>query len=291
MILVRRRALAVLAWSALAACSRRPGGASSGARVISISPSTTEAMFAIGAGASLVGRSRYCDTPPDALKLPVVGGFSDPDLEAILALRPTLVVGAQGPAGAQFEDKLEQRRIATFFPRTESIAEIEAMITKLGELLDRRDGARAVVADIEAKKRGVEAAVRSRGKKRVALLFDVAPIVAAGPGGFPDEMITLAGGDNVVKAGGPYPTIDLERLVALDPEVLLDGASVDAESNTSRVLALADKPGWRDLSAVKSGRVVPLALDVVLRPGPRIGDGLVAVARAIFGANLAVEVR
>src|SRR5690606_5239254 len=102
-------------------------------RVISISPSTTEALYAIGAGGLAVGRSRYCDYPEAALALPAVGGFVDPSVEAIVALRPTLVIGARGPAGPSIEGTLRDRGIQTYFPETETIAGIEAMIAGLGE--------------------------------------------------------------------------------------------------------------------------------------------------------------
>ncbi|MEO7328700.1 MAG: helical backbone metal receptor, partial [Minicystis sp.] len=130
----RREALAGLASIALVACSRNSGprGAS---RVVSISPSTTEAVFAVGAGAEVVGRSRYCDYPFEVSRLPVVGGFSDPNVEAIVALAPTLVIGAHGPAGPALAQALEAHGIATFFPETESIAQIEAMLLALGKRL------------------------------------------------------------------------------------------------------------------------------------------------------------
>ena len=116
---------------------------------------------------------------------------------------------------------------------------------------------------------------------RAAFLFDVAPVVAAGPGSFADELVREAGGDNVVKAGGAYPTLDLERLLALDPDVLLDGAS--DEHGPSRVASMREAPGWKDLRAMREGRVRPLSASTVLRPGPRIGGGLAAVARALHG--------
>src|SRR5262245_40694716 len=101
-------------------------------RVVSLSPSTTEAIFAMGAGSKLVGRSRFCDYPPEALALPAVGGYADPSIEAIVALSPTLVVGARGPAGPGLEQALRARSIETFFPETESIKQIEQMLSELG---------------------------------------------------------------------------------------------------------------------------------------------------------------
>jgi iron complex transport system substrate-binding protein len=271
----RRAALAGLL-TLVAGCGRaapRTGAP----RVVSLSPSTTEAAFAIGAGNLLVGRSRFCDYPPEATALPVVGGFADPSIEAIVALRPTLAIGARGPAGPALEGTLAARGIATFFPETESIAQIEAMITELGRRLGHEEGARFAVAQIEAARRAVAAAKGPR--VRAAFLFDVAPIFAAGPGSFADELLREAGGENVITAGGAYPTLDIERLLALDPDVILDGAA--DEQGRSRVLQKAGDPGWKSLRALRAGRVRPLAASVVLRPGPRIGEGLAAVARAL----------
>ena len=284
MLIGRREALLALV-GLLAACKGRDApGDGARARVVSISPSTTEAVFAIGGGADLVGRSRHCDFPPEAAKLPVVGGYADPSVEAILALAPTLVVGARGPAGPSLEQTLRGHSIATYFPETESMDQITAAILELGRLLQRDTGARAVVDAITARVRSVTQSAANRARVKVVLLFDMAPIVAAGPGGFPDELLRLAGGANVVVAGGAYPTFGLEHLLALDPDVILDGFSDSHDGAASKgVLGQRDAPGWRDLRAMREGRVRVLDSSAALRPGPRIGEGLEAIARALHG--------
>lgn len=142
---VSRRA--VLAFSvSLLACKAKakkdPSAVSRRARrVVSLSPSTTEAVCAVGATAQLVGRSRFCDYPPEVAGLPEIGGYVDPNLEAIVALSPDLVVGARGPAGAAIATQLEERGIATFLPRTETLAEVDSMIRGIGKELDRAEAA------------------------------------------------------------------------------------------------------------------------------------------------------
>lgn len=283
---VTRRALlggiAGLAAASLASCTRRPPGGRA-VRVVSIAPSMTEAMFAIGAGSLLVGRSRHCDYPSEALALPVVGGFADPSLEVIVSLSPTLVVGARGPSGKALADALAAQGVELLSPETESIAQIEAMLRALGDKLDRREGAARAVAAIEDRRREVAAIVAGKPKTRAVMLFDVSPIVAAGAGSFADELIREAGGENLVREGGAYPTLDIERLIALDPEVILDGAGDSAmgEGGASRVLATRNSPGFRDVGAIKRGAVKQLTVATLLRPGPRVGDGLVMLARAL----------
>lgn len=280
-------ALGALGAQAVAGC-RGVGGRGRGPRVISISPSTTEAAFAIGAGDLLVGRSKYCDFPPEAAKLPVVGGYADPSIEAIVALAPTLVIGARGPAGPGLEKTLLSHGIETFFPETESLAQIETMLEDLGAKLDRREGAAAAIGRLRERRDAVVKAVSGLRRARVALLFDVAPIVVAGPGGFPDELIQLAGGQNVITGGGPYPTINIEHLLALDPDVIIDGASMWGTGGAAEPLAgQRGAPGWRELSAVKQGKVRGIDSGAALRPGPRIGEGLATLARAIHGDAIA----
>lgn len=265
------------------ACTRRTGADRGGVarRIVSLSPSTTEALYAIGAGAALVGRSRYCDYPPEVARLPEVGGYVDPNFEAVLALTPDLVTGARGPSGTTVVDRLGARGIATYFPETESLAGIETMIVGLGERTGHEPEARAVVAHVEADVGAVERAAEGQHPTRVMLLFGLEPIVAAGPGSYADDMLRRAGGTNVVTEGGRYPTLGMERVLALDPDVVVDatmGESHDIERIT------AQTAGWRDARAVKSGRVVPLHDEVVLRPGPRVAQGLWELARVLHPA-------
>ena len=270
-------ALACFALCASCKSESRPAHATA-SRVVSLSPSTTEALAAIGARALLVGRSRYCDFPLDVASVPVVGGYVDPSYEAIVALTPDLVTGARGPGGPGLSEKLTKLGIATYFPETESLGGVDAMLRGLGERTGHAREAADVVARLDAKEASITAAVATLPKVRALLLFGLTPIVAAGPHGFPDEMLRRAGGVNAVLEGGGYPTLGLERVLVLDPDVIVDEAWGEA-SGPSRITT--DSPGWRELRAVKAGHVVTLRDEVMLRPGPRIGEGLRLLAKAL----------
>ncbi|MCA9625861.1 MAG: ABC transporter substrate-binding protein, partial [Myxococcales bacterium] len=140
---------AFLAAALVAGCSRRPSARPGAERVISLSPSTTEAIFAIGAGARLVGRSEHCDYPGAALALPSVGGYASPDLERVIALRPDLVVGEQSPVGPALAERLAEQGIATLFPPTRSLGEIIAMLHLFGQRFAAADGAERITRRIE----------------------------------------------------------------------------------------------------------------------------------------------
>jgi iron complex transport system substrate-binding protein len=273
-----RHALLFVIVVTLAGCTRARAKGGRGTRVVSLSPSTTEAVYAIGAGALLVGRSRYCDYPPEALALPQVGGYVDPNLEAILALEPTLVTGARGPAGAGTVNAIAARGVATYFPETESFAQIDAMILGLGARTAHEEGARALVDQVHTRVAQVERAVAGKARVRALLVFGLEPIVVAGPRSFADEMLAHAGAENAVREGSGYPTLGLETVLALDPDVVLNGA---IEESHGKERIAKDTPGWQKLRAVREGRVVPLEDESVLRPGPRIGEGLARLARAV----------
>jgi iron complex transport system substrate-binding protein len=284
--LIRRSFLSGLA-AVLAGCGGKPPSSPTRPRVVSLSPSTTEAVFAIGAGHLLVGRSRFCDHPKEVDSLPSVGGFADPNIEAILGLSPTLIVGARGPAGPGLEERLKAHGLDTYFPETESFAQIGAMLLGLGGKLGRSAEATVTANRIDLMRKAVTTAAKDLPAPRTVMLFDTGPIVVAGPGGFPDEMLRLARAENVITEGGAYPTIGLERLVALDPDVLLDGATAGVEG-ASALAAKRDAPGWKALRAFANGRVHPLS-SAVLRPGPRIGDGLRELARAVHGSAIKLK--
>src|SRR5262249_3822396 len=120
--------------------------------------------------------------------------------------------------------------------------------------------------------------VENEPRPRVLLVFGVEPVVAAGPRGFAAEMLRAAGGANVVTEGDAYPVLGIERVLALAPDVVVDAAGLEAHGG-ARITA--ENPGWRDVPAVKNGRVVTLSDERVLRPGPRAADGAAVLARAL----------
>jgi iron complex transport system substrate-binding protein len=277
---VRLRQLVLVLCALTLACSKRtaPAHDETAQRVVSLSPSTTEAVFAVGAGDKLVGRSRYCDFPPEAAALPQVGGYVDPNLEAILSLRPDLVVGARGPSGSAIADKLSARNIGTYFPEAESFAAIDAMILGVGERTGRASAAHGVVDSIHARIATVERATAALPKTRVLVVFGLEPLSVAGPTSFADEIVRRAGGENVVKDGGAYPTIGIEHTIALDPDVIVNAAMME-ERAADRLRK--DAPGWSKVRAVQTEHVATITSEALLRPGPRIGEGLAIFAEAI----------
>jgi iron complex transport system substrate-binding protein len=272
----------LLAAAAPAAVQNR-GGKFPG-RIVSIVPAVTEMLFALKAGDRVVGVGSFDTFPPEAQHLPRVGALLDPDLERILALRPDLVVvyGSQSDLRRQ----LERAGIATFVYAHAGLAEVTGTIRELGVRLGTNAQASRLAADIDARLREIRAAVASRQRPRTLLVLGrenlaLRGIYASGGVGFVHDMLTAAGGENVfgdVQRESVQATTEL--IIARRPDVILElrAEPLDAE----RIKRELDV--WHTLAsvpAVRSGRVHILSDRRTVIPGPRVAEGVEAIARAL----------
>lgn len=243
-------------------------------RIVSLAPNVTELLFALGAGSRVVGVTRYCDRPAEAAALPRIGGFVDPSFEAVLGLRPDLVVGIADPGIRAFNERLRAAGVAVLSLEMQSLDEIRGATRTLGERIGRTDAAAALVRTMDARLAAVAAAVASAPPRRVLAVYGRRPLVVAGRGSFPDALIARAGGANVVDSRVPWPTWSMEQVLRAAPEVIID-CTMGSEANE------ASWTDWADVPAVRDGHAVRFEDSSLLRPGPRIADGLEAMARAI----------
>jgi iron complex transport system substrate-binding protein len=263
---------------ALTGCSRHAVASGTPRRIVSLGPSTTEALFSIGAGDRVVGRSRYCDWPPEAMKLPALGGL-EPDVEAILQLQPDLVVGPSGGWSQRLAATLASHGIATWFPAdSASLADVDALVVSLGDRTGHVQDAARVVDRIHAAEHAVEQGVAAEPKPRVLFVVDVAPVYAAGPKTFAGEMLREAGAIDALPEGTGWTSVGFERVVEIDPDVVIDASSGDAGAPST---ITAESPGWSGVRAVREGHVIRVRDHRVLTPGPRIGEGLAVLAHAL----------
>lgn len=249
-------------------------------RVVSLAPSATEVLFALGAGPRVVGVTRYCQTPPEAKALPKIGGFTDPSLEAVLALRPDLVVAAPSAGNQKVVGRLVELGVPVLVVPGTTLADAFTALDLVGRAVGREPEAAAVAARMRAELDAVARQVAGRPPPRVLLLYDRHPLVAAGPGSFGDELVRLAGGVNVCAGSRvPYPTLSMEAVLAWAPEVILDssmGGSRDgAEAQRD---AAAEFSRFPSLPAVARGRVRVLPGGGLMRPGPSVGADVRRVA-------------
>ena len=247
------------------------------ARIVSLAPSVTETLFALGEGGAVVGVSQYCDYPPAAVALPKVGTFLTPNVEAIAALRPDLIVGPSLSSSRREVRALEAMGYPTLTVDDNSLDGIEASIASIGARTAEQAAARDLLRGIRAQIEGVRARLRGARPRRVVMLVGHEPMVAVGRGTFLDDLLHLATADNIADVSGQnWPRLSLEYIVAMQPEVILDGA-MGTDADTPRGFWAR----YPEIPAVREHRVFGYPQDPTLHPGPRVGQTLELIARLI----------
>ncbi|MCX5984928.1 MAG: helical backbone metal receptor [Chloroflexi bacterium] len=254
-------------------------------RIVSAAPSTTEIVFAVGLGDRVVGVTDFCDYPEAAQSAPKIGGFK-PNLEAIIGAQPDLVLAVRG-FPADIIANLEALKVPVVILNPVDFAGVLANVETVGNIGNSRDASATLVTSLRQRWDAVESKAKgASGRSHVLFEIDASypgSIMAAGPGTFIDAMLQAVGADNAVApvaAGMQYPSVSDEAVLGLAPEMVILGDAPYGES----VEAVAARPGWDVVPAVRNGRVVALSqreVDVTSRPGPRIVDGLEAVARVV----------
>jgi iron complex transport system substrate-binding protein len=248
-------------------------------RIVSVAPSVTETLFALGLGDRVVGVSSYCEFPPEALKKEKVGGYINPSLEKIVALKPDLVIGIAEGDLKGFMDKVASLRIPVFITNPRNVSEVLASIQNVGKVTFSSPAAEKVTQAMKERIQAVQVRVQGRPHPRVLPVLNFDPLMTAGRGTFVDDLIRLAGGRNVAeKVQGKYPRVSVEEVFAQDPEVVILGSM---KSQDAMAEGRQWWNQWKTISAVRRGRIYVLDADLIYRPSPRIVDGLEEMARAI----------
>jgi len=256
-----------------------------GPRYVSMAPSTTEILYALGLEKDIVGVSSYCDYPPSAVSKPKIGDFSHPNIETILSMRPAYVFGTgleQDPA----VDKLKSLNIKVYIADPSDFNGLFATVRDMGKITGRTQEARRLITrmqkDIAAVRAGAEAVPPD---ERVKVFLEIwhSPLMTAGKGSFVDEMISLAGGVNVAhEVPRPYCKYSAEKVVSSDPDCVIM-AYMEKESPVDLI---KKRIGWSGISAVKNERVYnDIDPDLLLRPGPRLTEGLKALHGRFYPAK------
>jgi len=253
-------------------------------RIISLAPNTTEILFALGLGERVVGVSRFCDFPPPVADIPRVGGFTDPNYEAIVSLKPDVVILLTSHADVLRE--MEKLKIRTLPVPHETIAETHRAIHIIGEACGASDSAAALSADLILREAAVTKAVSGKPNPRVLICIardmesgDLSGIYVAARGSFHDEILENAGGENACGDDMiAYPQVSAEGIIALDPEIIIDlvGETVPGGKTVDEIVRQWDT--LHVVRAVKERRVYALAGDHALRPGPRYVEFLEELA-------------
>ena len=248
--------------------------AASARRIVSLNPATTELLYAIGAGSRMVGRTAYDVWPEAARALPDLGPGLRPNVEAVLAVHPDLVILYASDDNRDAARRLRAAGVATAAYRVDRIADVVRVTRALGALTGDTAAARTTTDSIRATLDRVRAATASLPKPTVFWPLYDQPLLAVGSGSYLNELIDIAGGTNIYAfMQAPSPRVTVEDLVQRDPEVIL-------LQPASRERYLGDAR-WRTLRAVRNGRMLAVDTNLVLRPGPRLGEAARSLAELL----------
>ena len=245
-------------------------------RLVSIAPSNTEILFALGLGPKVVAVDQYSTHPPEARQKAQLGSYATPDLEQIVAATPDLVL-ATGVHTKSIIGELEARRLPVLVLEPKDLDGVLTSITLVGRATGQVAQAAELVGTLRTRVEAV--AGRVAGAPRSRVYVELSPqLHSAGPGSFVNDLLARAGGENVAAdAATQWPQLSQEVVLQRNPEVILLAHNAGGDATA----AVRARPGWETVSAVKGGRIVAIDPDLTTRPGPRAVDGLEALARAL----------
>jgi iron complex transport system substrate-binding protein len=261
-------------------------------RVVSLAPNLTEIVFALGDANHLAGDTDYCDYPPEAAKKPHVGGPVNPNLEAIAALMPDLVLATKSINRRETTDALDRIGLPVYITtEPHTVDEVIASLEHLGPVLGVEKSATELAGNLRERLAKLAHRLEGVSPRRVFFVVWTEPLITAGRDTFLADAVRLAGGRSVVDTSAEWPRISIEEIVHQQPEFLVF-ASARASDTQQDIDALRARPGWKDLAAMQNGKIVVVS-DAINRPAPRMIDAIETLARALhpeaFGPGTAPQ--
>jgi len=245
--------------------------------IVSLAPSNTEILYALGLGDKVVGVTEFCNYPPEAAEKPKVGGFSDVNTEKVVELEPDLILAANIHA-TEVVPALEKLGLTVVVIDPPDIPAVLKGIKLVGKITGQEEAAEALTAELQERIDAITKAVEGLEKPRV--FWEISSdLWTAGPGSFINDIIVRAGGENIAaEAEAPWVQLSNEVIIAADPEVIFLADHPFGETAES----VAARPGWDEISAVVNDRIIEVEdTDIFSRPGPRVVDALEMAAKAL----------
>lgn len=249
-------------------------------RLVSLSPAVSENVFAIGAGALLVGVTTADDYPPQVKSLPRVGDFGRPAIERILSLRPDLAIVEIDKADKATVDNASRRmRVPILVQSSHRYADVPRHLRQLGTLTGQTTKAEAAARQMESTLAQVQKQKRNGPPPTVFVEVSPSPLYGAGPGSFVDDLLKIVGAVNVLKGTTAYPVVSKEALLVANPAhyIVAVGGDMNARGNDTALPPPLDK-----IAAARTGNIHRIPADLLFRPTPRLASGLMALASALY---------
>ena len=257
-------------------------------RIVSLAPSLTETVYALGLQDRLVADTDYCDFPPDAQHKPKVGGAVNPSIETIASMHPDIVLVTKNLNRLETVQALEHLGIPSYATAPQSVDTIISSTERLAEVLGAPDSGAALVKSLQQRLAGVQEHIGARQPRRVLFVVWTEPLISIGKDTFIADAIRHAGGVSVVDSSQSWPQLNLEEAVRLQPEFLVF-AQTHAQGSAPRLDSLAQLPGWRALDAVRNRRAAVVS-EGINWPSPRIVTAIEELARQLHPAAFQLNV-
>jgi len=248
-------------------------------RIVSLAPNVTEILFGLGLDEEIVGVSIHCNFPEKARSKVRVGSYISLDFEKIASLNPDLIIATGAGNTRDMVDRLGKLGFQTYVVYPKNFKDILHSITHIGQVVNRGKEARAIIEGMRRRSERVIELTQGLPRPKVLMQIGDVPIVTVGKGSFADDLIRLAGGENIAgKEKEVYPRLGMEEILKRSPEVIVI-SSMDPKGDYQKILQ--EWTRWKTIPAVKNGRIYLIDSDLLDRPSPRIIDGLEELARVL----------
>lgn len=248
-------------------------------RIVSLAPSVTETLFALGAGEQIVGICTFCDFPREVERIDRIGSYIAPNVEAIVAKAPDVVIGVP-PNSPEAVAALRRAGLRMVIVQVDTIEQIEAAMRTIAHEAGRDAQGETLLAELRQRMAAVRTRLEGAPQRRVLMVVGQNPLIAVGSGIFLNELITQAHGVNIAAdTNQQWPRFSLEVAVAKQPDVIIDGSMGSEEKDEAQLYGVWQN--FPELPAVRNGRLYGRRSYTLLRPGPRLAEGFEEIARLI----------
>jgi len=248
-------------------------------RIISLAPSITEILFALGLNEEIAAITNFCDYPEAALSKPRIGGFVNPDTEKIVSLKPDLIIGIRDGNRMDTVDRLNDFGFPVYLIDPKGFDGVMGTIKNIGDVVGREKESRRMIKELVDKRENMITLTRSLSKPKVFFQVGDVPLITVGKGTLADDLIRLAGGRSISQNElVSYPSYSIETILAKAPEIII---MTSMESKKDHVNLVKRWQNWKSIPAVKMNAIHVIDSNLVDRPTPRIAEGLEAIVRII----------
>ena len=248
-------------------------------RIVSLAPSITEILFALGLNEEIIAITNFCDYPKAVLGKPRIGGFVNPDTEKIVSLKPDLIIGIRDGNRMDTVDRLNDFGFPVYLIDPKGFDGVMGTIKNIGEVVGRERESRRLIKELIDKRENMITLTRSLSKPRVFFQVGDVPLITVGKGTLGDDLIRLAGGRSISENElVSYPSYSIETILAMAPEMIIMSSM---ESKKDHMHLVKKWQNWKSIPAVKMNAIYVIDSNLVDRPTPRIAEGLDALVRII----------